>query len=623
MTIKSINNTFNIKNNKNISFKSTVYNNLASVTENVITAFQPVFIKKPKFPKDVFLKHFSDIEPKKRNYLYRFANLNEHYSLLYNIYDLQFLKEFSTDRLKSLFMIACEKDAAGVIRFTPRHLLQLTKLPQEKFDFIKPFARQKTCNSFFNFKTEDLFEMTKFSQQEMKKAMLLYEFNLPAKDLISLCKDSSVDININTLAKRLKTLQKIFKTDLLDISVKKYDKNYIVFLSTQNAHKNFKYVFDKNFGLTPGCPSNVDFETEKLKETNFFKRLNPFKKNKSQQSVFNTYESCFKVSNKEHFLILDKIQERANYLKQLYSKAYSYNFYVLNTGQGNYIEPNLKFPDNFLVNYWKQGAISQKDLIKICSENAGLIPRNDLKYFALHKIKITPYDTEKYLDIRYKNAMLNPVEIGSPYYRSVLNTVLKNEEETLKNIKAGKKMIVIDGLPGSGKSTIIHSILKKDENSFYTPDSDDIKAMFKEVYQNGEGADLVHRASSNILKHEILPRAFKQGKNLIYQTTGGSINVNNVILQAKNHGYEIDYIHISTPKDISVERSISRFEKTGRFLDPYVTLMIVNNNNHEKEFAAQIFSHNKNIKNAYVFENNKFYLVKDGNKCFCPKQSIV
>lgn len=605
----NINNTYKTQN---ISFKSKIYNNPASVVENVVSAFQPIFIKQPVFPNDLFVKHFANVEHKKRNYLHRFANLQEHHNLLYDLYDLKFLQTLSLDRLKSIFMIASEKDSSGVIRFTPQNIIRLAALHQEKLDFIKPFARQKNYRGCFNFKTSDLYEVTKFSKQEAQKAMQLFEFNLPAQDLLALSKDKNADIN--TLVKRLKTLQKIFMTDIYDIALKKHNENYVVYLTTIKEHKTFKYVFDNKFNLNTQYKSNVDFEAEKIKETNILKKLNPFQKDKTTPSGQQTIKNILKVTPEEHFLILDKIQEKANFLKQMYLKAYQHNFYVLHSGKGNYIEPDLRLPENMLVNYFKQGAINENDLIKICSENAGLIPDKDLKYFALNKIRITPYDTEKYLEIRNINAHSQRVEVGSKYYNSVLETVLKNEENKLKNIKADKKMIVIDGLPGSGKSTIINRILKKDKNLYYTPDSDDIKAMFKEVYKNGEGADLVHRASSTILKREILPRAFKQGKNLIYQTTGGSVNINNIVQQAKNHGYDIDFIHITTPKDLSVERSISRFEKTGRFLDPYVTLMIVNNNNHEKEFAAKIFSHNPNIRNSYMYENGKLQRVIAGQE---------
>ena len=612
MTLSKI----NTHNKNNIAFKSQIYKNILQVKENSISAFQPLFIKKPVFPNDIFLKHFADVEPPKRNVLHKFANLNEHCNLLYDIIDLEFLKTVPFEKLKSLFMIACEKDVTGLIRFTPQQLLHIAKLPQDKLNFIKPFARQKNCNNLFNFKPAELNTIANFSEKESQKAIQLFEFNLLPDDLITLCKDNNADIP--KLVERLKTLQNIFSTDIHEIRAQKFGGDYVVSLTTKQEYKTFKYVFDKNFNLNKQYKSNVDFDTEKLKETSLFKRLNPFKKAAIKPAKPCLQQSPPIISDKERFFALDKISEKANYIKQLYLKAYQHNFYVLNTGHGNYIEPDLRLPENMLVNNFKRGIISERDLIKICSENAGLIPDTDLKYFALNRIRITPYDTEKYLDIRKTKTNKKRVEVGSQYYNSVLKSVLKNEEEALKNIKADKKMLVIDGLPGSGKSTIINSILKNDKNLYYTPDSDDIKAMFAQVYRNGEGADLVHRASSTILKKEILPRVFKQGKNLIYQTTGGSVNINNIILQAKKHGYQIDFIHINTPKDLSVQRSISRFEKTGRFLDPYVTLMIVNNNNHEKEFAAKIFSHNKNIRHAYLYENGKLTRIKDGEKTGRP-----
>ena len=83
-----------------------IYNNICEARENIITPFKPLFISQPKCDKDVFSKNFSFVEPKKRGYLYKFANLSEHYNLSYNIFDLKQLMNLSKEKLKSLFLIS-------------------------------------------------------------------------------------------------------------------------------------------------------------------------------------------------------------------------------------------------------------------------------------------------------------------------------------------------------------------------------------------------------------------------------------------------------------------------------------------------------------------------------------
>lgn len=595
---------------KQINFKSGRYKSLEHITENAVSAFQPLFVETPKFPQDVFSKNFSDVTSAKRTYLHKFANLNEHYNLLYNLWDLQELKSFSVEKLKSLFMIAFEKDKSGIIRFNPDELFNISSFSEDTLKFIKPFSRQQNRNGIFNYSIKEIIQLANLTNEERQKAIELFKFKLPAKDLIAIAKDKN--LNITELKKKLKTLKNLYGDNIYDLGVNKYGSDYVISLTTKNDFTSHKYVFDNNFKANTKYKSNVDFENECFKETNILKRINPFKKTLLKPII--QKNSNLRVSTEENIYALDKIQEKADYIKQLYSKAYKHNFYVLHTGKGNFYEPDIRLPKNMIVDYWKKGAISESDLINIFCENAGLIPDSDYQFFALNKIKITPYDTDKYLEIRHNDVISPCVKIGSDYYNKVLSEVMCEAKQKLQNIKAQKRMIVIDGFPGAGKSTIINELLKKDKNAYYTPDSDDIKSMFKEVYKNGEGANLVHKASSQILKQHIIPYVLQQNKNFIFQTTGGSININKIIQQAKKYGYDVDFIHVSTPKNLSVERSIARFNVTGRFIDPYVTMMIFNHNNNEKLFSAKIFSHHKNIRNAYIYENGKLYLVEEGKK---------
>ncbi len=601
------------------SIKPKIYNNIYEVRENIITPFQPIFISQPRCDKDVFSKNFSFIEPKKRGYLYKFANLSEHYNLSYNIFDLKQLMNLSKEKLKSLFLISSLKDDTGMLRFTPNQLLQTSKLNDETINFVKPFARQKNVNGLFNFGFNDIKELSNFTDKEKQNAMQLLPFKLPPQDLINISKDKKA--NVSALQERLSVINDLYPQNIYEMGVKKIDNNYVVHLTTEDNYKTYKYVFDNNFNLNPKYESNIDFKTGTFKKKGFLNKLKFWSKKDEPAMV--QQNNNLRCSVKDHYEALGNINEYAESLKGLQKKMYRYNFQVSATEEGNLIDTNITLPKNMLVNYWKKGMISNSDLMQICSDYAELIPQSDLEYFALNKVKMTQFDNDKFLEIRKNNAMSKPVEVGSDYYKKVLKETLSIENEKLKNIKAERKLIIIDGLPGAGKSTIINSILKEDKDSFYTPDSDDIKAMFKEAYKNGEGANLVHNASGKILKNEIIPRVLEQGKNFIYQTTGNYVSINKIINQAAEKGYKIDFIQIPTSKNVSLERSVKRFNENGRFMDPIVTMSIFNTNNREKTYAAKIFSHNKNIVNSYIFENGKYQPIKEGTYLGEPKDSII
>ena len=601
------------------SITPRIYNNLSEVRDNVITAFKPIFISQPQCDKDVFSKNFSSIHPNKRVYLYKFANLHEHYNLSYGVFDLKQLVNFSREKLKSLFSISSLKDDTGMLRFTPKQLLQTSKYNDETFNFIKPFARQKNNNGLFNFTFNDIKALSNFSDKEKQNAMQLLVFKLPPDDLINISKDKNA--NISALQERLSVINDLYPQNIYEMGVKKINNNYLVHLTTEDNYKTYNYVFDNNFNLNPKYESNIDFKTGTFKKKGFWNNLKFW--SKKDEAVLQPQSNNLRCSVKEHYEALGNINEYAESLKNLQKKMYRYNFQVSTTGEGNIIDTNINLPKNMLVNYWKKGLISSSDLIQICSDYAELIPQSDLDYFALNKVKMTQFDNDKFLEIRKNNAMSKPVEVGSDYYKKVLKETLSIENEKLKNIKAERKLIIIDGLPGAGKSTIINSILKEDKNSFYTPDSDDIKAMFKEAYNNGEGANLVHNASGKILKNEIIPRVLEQGKNFIYQTTGNYVSINKIINQAAEKGYKIDFIHIPTRKNISLERTINRFNQSGRFMDPVVTMSIFNTNNKEKAYSAKIFSYNKNIINSYVFEDGKYQLIKEGHHFGEPKKTLI
>lgn len=584
-----------------------IHKSIDSVQE-VLTPFKPIFIEKPVFSKDVFEKQFEKVTPEKKSLLEKFANLEEFYKLVYQVWDLKTISTMPLNKIKTLFSLASMRDKSLMLRFSPDELFYMSRLTEEKLKFLKPAARQKDSNGIFKYSFKQLNIISKFNQQETDKAVTLLDSGLCADDFINLCKDSSV--NAAGLRKRIDTLKKVFLGNILDMRVKRFKDKYVIFLTENKENKSFTYVFDKDFNLNKHYKTNVDFENESFKKSGIFNKINIFSKKKTPTNP--SLPRSLKVSPKEHLEALDTIQENIDNLKELQKQVYRKNYLAMCTNQGNFADTSFKLPENLIIKYFEKGALSETDIINIFSENAGIIPKKDFDYFALRKIKLTPYDNEKCLEIRQKNAMSKELNTDSEYYKTTASDVIKTELEKLKTIKAEKKLIIVDGLPGAGKSTIITKLLKNDSNAYFTPDSDEIKAAFTQIYQNGEGAPLVHTASGNILKKEILPQVFEQGKNLIFQTSGSTERIHKILEQAKAHDYSVNFVQIETPENISIERAMKRYKKTGRFIDPYDILAIFNQNGNEKKYTSKIFSYDTRLKNSFCYKDKELCLVKEG-----------
>lgn len=105
-------------------------------------------------------------------------------------------------------------------------------------------------------------------------------------------------------------------------------------------------------------------------------------------------------------------------------------------------------------------------------------------------------------------------------------------------IKHEKKLNIVMGLPGSGKSSIIvGSIQEKGEGALLV-DADEIKKMMPE-YQGGKGAKAVHSTSVSIA-NKCMSDAMKNSDNIIYSTVGASTKgLEELISKARDKGYTI------------------------------------------------------------------------------------
>ena len=172
----------------------------------------------------------------------------------------------------------------------------------------------------------------------------------------------------------------------------------------------------------------------------------------------------------------------------------------------------------------------------------------------------------------YKDTTAVP-NYGTPEYwqnRTFANKT-KGYKELVKSIynpkdyDSNKDFYIVMGPSSSGKSTGLVDKLQKETNSFLA-DSDEIKKLIPE-FENGYNASGVHRESSDI-NGRILAMAMKQGKNVIYPTTGREAGkLKGIIDHAEKKGYKVYVDLVTADRSVLLLRNLARMLKTNRVVD--------------------------------------------------------
>jgi predicted kinase len=129
------------------------------------------------------------------------------------------------------------------------------------------------------------------------------------------------------------------------------------------------------------------------------------------------------------------------------------------------------------------------------------------------------------------------------------------------------RAILVGGLPGAGKTTVLTSVARIDLSNYLMINPDDVKeAMVRrgmapevEGLTPMEASDLIHEESADIAK-QIASRAYTDGKNVIWDVTMNSLeSTQNRIDDLRAAGYrEIEGIFVDIPVEVSVRRADAR-----------------------------------------------------------------
>lgn len=533
----------------------------------IITPFQPLQINTRKYTKAFFQKDFPDMNPEKGNVLYKFASITEcNNKHIFANYHIDLLNLFSLKKLNSIYPIAKLKDFSNLVRFSPEELLRILNLKTSEIEFIKPFARQKNYKNIFNFSTNQLLTINNHSQAEKERFVNLLSTHLDYNNMETLVKDKDVDVV--DFSGAVREIQEKYAENIHDISIFKADGKYNIKITTQEPFKTqiFPYIKGKRgIKMTP-----------------------------------------------QRFNSIEKINNEIEKIKSLNCALNKHNFEAINFQNGKIKNYTFSLQPNLIRKEWEAGNLTKEDITDIFTNAAGIISEEDFNYFAKNGFKLTYFDNEKVIQARQHFQNCKPVDANSKYYKEKESEILSKEFAKLKGIAAERKLLILDGLPGAGKSTVYRKFVK--DTSFYTTDNDDIKKEFVEVYNNGIGSQLVHNAAKRIYKGEILPKAFSEGKNIVYQTCGGYESLNKIIEKAHKNGYEIEYVNVNTSTNISIRHALSRQETDGRFMDPYLILQIARRNASAKHYMAKIISYNPNINSAYEYNKGILSKIENGTE---------
>ncbi len=139
--------------------------------------------------------------------------------------------------------------------------------------------------------------------------------------------------------------------------------------------------------------------------------------------------------------------------------------------------------------------------------------------------------------------------------------------EKAKNAPKNYRADIVMGLPAAGKSTAVVNSLKEKYGSFEF-DNDEIKKLlpgyeeYGASYAHEDSKDVQEKALNSFLKDGEL-----NGINLAIPIIGSDYKkVNSWINKMQNAGYEIHLHHVGISNEESLNRSVNRAIKTGRYV---------------------------------------------------------
>lgn len=261
--------------------------------------------------------------------------------------------------------------------------------------------------------------------------------------------------------------------------------------------------------------------------------------------------------------------------------------------QNDLLDKKNKLPPMELADRYKKQDISASELVTFLEKYPEKLPSADYKFFVNKNVPLTKYDTPEILQTRQEMMNATSCQYDSKEFLQNKKRVLNQEIEKIKKVPAERKLVFVTGLSGAGKS---HYISENYADDYYLADVDLIKKEFPSYETKGKRLNTLHEVSKFLLHGSILPTALISGKNIVMPTTGLSDFIKKIAIPAKNLGYTVEVRHIDVPKEKAMQNVVERFERDGRFVDPYFVLKRA----QKMQEQTQIYEKAKYVDNVVV-----------------------
>lgn len=163
----------------------------------------------------------------------------------------------------------------------------------------------------------------------------------------------------------------------------------------------------------------------------------------------------------------------------------------------------------------------------------------------------------------------NREKIREDGYRQAMQKGSWNGTDYSGEVNHDKRMDIVIGLPGSGKSSVYTERLSQEHKSRVI-DTDDFREYIPEY--NGSNASVVHEEASKI-RNRVFQSAIDNGDNILLSTIGANAKKLEMQIAAyKAEGYQV-YLHLNElPNNKSMARAIGRYigedGSLGRYVSP-------------------------------------------------------
>lgn len=166
----------------------------------------------------------------------------------------------------------------------------------------------------------------------------------------------------------------------------------------------------------------------------------------------------------------------------------------------------------------------------------------------------------------------NRQAIQDEAYRQAIQKGSWDGQDYNGEVRHDKRMDIVIGLPGSGKSSVYTERLSQEYKSRVI-DTDDFRGYIPEY--NGSNASMVHREASRI-RNRLLNSALDNGDNILLSTIGADAQKLAAQIQKyKDEGYSV-YLHLNElPNNKSLARAVGRYISEDGSLGRYVSPRLI------------------------------------------------